>query len=392
MKKDNSNELFAASLALEAQTLEDIFIQEKHNLYNSASLLGKTWYAVGLESVDSDNDKDNANKQGIVRRMIDALVGFIKKIIEKIKAFFGSKSSDKEQAKEDEKVFREYEGPGDDTLAEALHAYARQTAETVADMQRKTAQMQKDNEEADAARKQRQAEFDKRMKESQESLRKLREGIRKETAQAHEVNDMLDKALSGVVETTAKPIAADEMTEIVEEHVSDKFIKALPSYELHFFLAMLESEFQKHYTKLIGNAQKLIQHRAEISHIEQNVGMAEELIESYNACMEIVDSKKRFGEEEWRKIFGEFLMRKGFTEVSFIYFFPTVEIFDNVLNYNETISQMLVKMRKDVTDETKDQVEMVRKSALAIMHVCNLGGRVKKVTTDVSGVLEKIGS
>ena len=88
MKKDNSNELFADSLALEAQVLEDIFTQEKHNLHNSASLLGKPWYAVGLESVDSDTDKDNANKQGIVRRMIGAILNFIKRIIEKVKAFF----------------------------------------------------------------------------------------------------------------------------------------------------------------------------------------------------------------------------------------------------------------------------------------------------------------
>ena len=124
MKKDNSNELFAASLALEAQTLEDIFIQEKHNLYNSASLLGKTWYAVGLESVDSDTDKDNANKQGIVRRMIDAILNFIKRIIEKVKAFF-SKTS-KEQMKANQDFIKSYKGPTDEQLIATLNRMAKE--------------------------------------------------------------------------------------------------------------------------------------------------------------------------------------------------------------------------------------------------------------------------
>lgn len=389
----NHIEEFTKGIALEAQALEDIFAQERHNHFNSGALIGKnSWYSVALESSDTEEQKDDDNKKGIVRRMIDALIGFIKKVIEKIKALFGGKVGNKEEAKQEEKVFHEYEGPGDDTLGEALRAYARQHAETMSSMQEQTAKWQKENEEAEAKRKKDQEEFDKKIKESQESLRRLREGVRKDTATAHAVNDILDKALNGAVEATDKPIGPAEMTEIVEEHVADKFIKAMASYELHFFLAMFESEFEKNYTQLIKHAGNIVKQPAEVSHIEHNVEAAEEMIECYGKCMEVVESKKRFGEEEWRKIFGDFLMRKGFAEVSFIYFFPTMDVISDVLKYNEAISSMLTKMRNEVTDETKDQVEIVRKSALAMLHATNLGSRVKKVTTEVSTILEKIGS
>ena len=84
MKNDITFQDFFESIALEAQAIDRVLSEERRKLQERHALLGKSWYALGLESNDSDVEKDNANKQGIIHRMIDVVLNFIKRIIEKI--------------------------------------------------------------------------------------------------------------------------------------------------------------------------------------------------------------------------------------------------------------------------------------------------------------------
>lgn len=69
---------------------------------NSASLQGKSWFAIGLESEEADQAKDSEAKKNILMKIIEKIVNFIKaigakiaewfqKIMAKIQRFFGKK-------------------------------------------------------------------------------------------------------------------------------------------------------------------------------------------------------------------------------------------------------------------------------------------------------------
>lgn len=98
------------NLDKEVAALEQLFVTEAKEYYTTPSILGKKWYGLGLEDNEANNQKDGANKKGIINRMIDAVIEFIRKLVKRITDFLkGRSSSEKEEIKS-------YKGPHEEAL------------------------------------------------------------------------------------------------------------------------------------------------------------------------------------------------------------------------------------------------------------------------------------
>lgn len=107
---------FIRTMEQESIALEDNFSSLVNEYHSTHIALNKSWYSIALESNDADQQKDNANKSDIIRRMIDTIVGFIKRILKKIKDFF---IVDPETIKQQQEFAKNYKGPTQDQKAQA---------------------------------------------------------------------------------------------------------------------------------------------------------------------------------------------------------------------------------------------------------------------------------
>lgn len=80
---------YEGEIALECLNLENALRIETDRYDNSHVLLNKSrWYAMALESDEREVKKDDANKQDILRRIIDSVINFIRMIGKKIAEWF----------------------------------------------------------------------------------------------------------------------------------------------------------------------------------------------------------------------------------------------------------------------------------------------------------------
>lgn len=86
---------FSAQIALECQKLDDIFAQETTNYRNTPNLQGKSWFSIGLENNDKEQQKDDVNKASVIGRMVAAIRKFIGSIIARIKSLYTTASVEK---------------------------------------------------------------------------------------------------------------------------------------------------------------------------------------------------------------------------------------------------------------------------------------------------------
>lgn len=79
---------YQEQILADCQQLEHITSVGLEELADSHQLIGKQWYALGLEDDNSDAEKDLANKKGIVARVVERIVSFMKSIAEKIAKWY----------------------------------------------------------------------------------------------------------------------------------------------------------------------------------------------------------------------------------------------------------------------------------------------------------------
>ena len=332
MKKDNSNELFAASLALEAQALEDIFIQEKHNLYNSASLLGKTWYAVGLESVDSDTDKDNANKQGIVRRMIDAILNFIKRIIEKVKAFF-SKTS-KEQMKANQDFIKSYKGPTDEQLIATLNRMA---------------------------------------KEEQPAMESLDGGSIGLAS--------LEEAMKSFKHITGKAIAEETLLSAFQQEKLKIIRRLLGEYRISLLIAMLEENFYHSYDKATKNVEEVVSRGFSESRLTTYLSQITEASEFVSRCKELVEDKDDEGDDVRTKTLMMWIVRGDSSVVPRMNsYFESAKAFEHTSSFLEKLKVYVEDLQDDDSKDVTAKLETAQKALSNLTAYITLAGHV--ITTN----------
>ena len=332
MKKDNSNELFADSLALEAQVLEDIFTQEKHNLHNSASLLGKPWYAVGLESVDSDTDKDNANKQGIVRRMIGAILNFIKRIIEKVKAFF-SKTS-KEQMKANQDFIKGYKGPTDEQLIATLNRMA---------------------------------------KEEQPAMESLDGGSIGLAS--------LEEAMKSFKHITGKAITEETLLSAFQQEKLKIIRRLLGEYRISLLIAMLEENFYHSYDKATRNVEEVVSRGFSESRLTTYLSQITEASEFVNRCKELVDDKDDENDDVRTKTLMMWIVRGDSSVVPRMNsYFESAKVFEHTSSFLEKLKVYVEDLQDDDSKDVTDKLETAQKALSNLTSYIALAGNV--ITTN----------
>lgn len=332
MKKDNSNELFADSLALEAQVLEDIFTQEKHNLHNSASLLGKPWYAVGLESIDSDTDKDNANKQGIVRRMIGAILNFIKRIIEKVKAFF-SKTS-KEQMKANQDFIKGYKGPTDEQLIATLNRMA---------------------------------------KEEQPAMESLDGGSIGLAS--------LEEAMKSFKHITGKAITEETLLSAFQQEKLKIIRRLLGEYRISLLIAMLEENFYHSYDKATRNVEEVVSRGFSESRLTTYLSQITEASEFVNRCKELVDDKDDENDDVRTKTLMMWIVRGDSSVVPRMNsYFESAKVFEHTSSFLEKLKVYVEDLQDDDSKDVTDKLETAQKALSNITSYIALAGNV--ITTN----------
>lgn len=109
---------FALTIANEAMALEKILSQYNNDIHDTPRMLGKSWFAIGLESNEHETTQDNVNKQGIIKRMIDAIINFIRNFVKGFKSAF---NQDPAEAKANQEYAKNYasSGPTEEQLKKA---------------------------------------------------------------------------------------------------------------------------------------------------------------------------------------------------------------------------------------------------------------------------------
>lgn len=94
--------------------------------------------------------------------------------------------------------------------------------------------------------------------------------------------------------------------------------------------------------------------------------------------------------EERLQVIKKFLTEGGSARITAFYFVPTASIIEKLIERNEKTGELLKKVRDTIDYDTKEQVESVRKSALAAMHVMNLACRVNSAGNAAAAVVTKL--
>lgn len=104
----DSDEAIYSQLTLETAALEEFFARASNDYHNTPAILGKPWYGIGLESNAQDEQKDQANKSGIITKMLQWIIDFIKRVLGFIERFFSSfdVEKEKENHKEAEEIIK----------------------------------------------------------------------------------------------------------------------------------------------------------------------------------------------------------------------------------------------------------------------------------------------
>lgn len=93
----DSNDAVVRQIGLAVQAMEEFFSQATEEYYNTPVVLGKPWYALGLESNYEDGQRDQASKRHIIDRIVDAFIKFVGKILDAISEFFSRINFTEEQ-------------------------------------------------------------------------------------------------------------------------------------------------------------------------------------------------------------------------------------------------------------------------------------------------------
>lgn len=244
---NNSEQSFQRDIA----ALEGIMDSQSNQYYTTPVLQGKKWYGLGLEDNEANNQKDDTNKKGIIRKMFDTVLAFIGRIITRVKEFFTGKKKDNVDT---EKVFKEYNGPTDEATAQSFSDFARdyakkqeQSNKEMADHTAKMkAEMEKDAEEHKRAMET-MAKDTEKLKAMAEKMRKEAADVASRLAKAREVREKLEKSLNEVAKETGKVPSAEDVKEIAEAQMIDKFFARHRYQTTTWFVMTLRDDFVKQY-------------------------------------------------------------------------------------------------------------------------------------------------
>lgn len=343
------------AIALEAQALENVFVQAKLEYHHTPAMLGKKWYSVGLESIDSDKEKDTANKQGVIRRMIDAIVAFVKRIVTYIRNFI---SGSGKGAEEREKGLKNYQGPTDQQLVRTANKVSKEAAA-----------------EASAS------------KEAGAAINKAATSSRAEvaTTKAAETEVALaEKAIDKEVMATAFARAEGYLgkkftrKEAVEAFLAERIetIEKRLGQRVGMFCKSLEEEFHSAYASAMTITQKVI--REEMPHLD-DLG---DLMSAVKRCYEIASDSSKNEDTLMKFVYG---LNTAMTGRALSYAQATYSL-DDMAKYIEKLQQKAESLKNESSEEAVEQLQAVQKavsSLTAYSGLCTKLDTMHKVAYEV---------
>lgn len=380
----------------ETAALESLFEQAHKDYYTSPEKLGKSWYAIGLESNDSDVETDSIAKKGIVSRMLTALMNFIKSIVNKIKSFF---TTEREQAgKESEQTFKTYDGPSDDAMAKGFRDFCSSMdsdAEAYSEMQEK---MRKSAAEHEAYMKKSQAEheaFKARMKksseESAEILRKA-EAMKKE---ANAVNDILKKgwmsdAVQDLNEMTGSG-SKEDVEKMAEEGLANQAFNTLRIDQRTTLVAMMSTPFSSAFKALLSHAESLVSKELTTNSVATLAPLAEKINAGYKICINLSEEAKRTNDADIRELLTSIINNDiKISSLADSYFKDTTAFMKSTVTFlNQKSMPFFEQMKEMDNDEGKVLLEQARVVNLAALNATNICSRVFQTATVLGKVLGK---
>lgn len=230
-------------LSKDIAALESLNDKHLREYYSTPSLQGKKWYGLGLEDNESSNQKDDSNKKGVIRKMIDALIEFMSRMIKKVKEFFTGKKKD---GVETEKVFKEYDGPGDDATAQAFSDFVRTSEASekhAAEMSRKMKEDEKKHQEYMAKSQKDHDEFMERMDKSNKEFDELS----KKLATDKEAAEKLARDINALFKKTGEKPTLDSIEKDVISMMVERFFQGQHYQTTTWFVMTLRDDYVKQY-------------------------------------------------------------------------------------------------------------------------------------------------
>lgn len=388
----NSPDEFSQQIALECQKLDAIFSQETFNYHNTASLQGKSWFSIGLENNDNDQQKDNGNKANVIKRMVDAIVGFIKKIIEKIKSLFGKHTP--EQVKENEQVFKTYQGPSDDAMADTVKDFMNSMRGDEEHHSSIMEKMRKDSEE----HAKNMAESEKKHKEFMDRADKMKKDQAQHDAKMKEMRNALNKGsaaldeiLNDLQNTTGKPLSDGEITEIIEETIGKKLVSKIRSDMLTFFVAMMDDKFHTAYAELLSKAGAVVTKSPGSDFAVNYQEAAEEIKQLSNTCFNIMEQSKRWDSKELEETATKLAMGDiKLTSYTQAYFVDTEGSLKAGIEYMFKLEKEVEKLKNDSSPETISILKDTQSLLFAITRYQYMVNRVRDTANQVASALKSL--
>lgn len=243
------------TLKQEVAALEHVLDNHSNQYYTSATMLGKKWYGIGLEDNESANQKDDTNKKGIIRRMLDTILAFIGRIVTKVKEFFVGKKKDHEQT---EKIFKEYNGPDDQTMASAFSEFVHSAAkdeEHTSELKRKLAEDEKKHQEHMTRSQKEHDEFMKRAEESNKKFKEMADKMAKDA----DASNKLTKDITELFKRTGKEATLDELEKYATDALVERFFMSHRYQTTTWFVMTMRDDFIKSFTDATEQYDKLVE-------------------------------------------------------------------------------------------------------------------------------------
>lgn len=360
----NTAEQFTQTIALECQALETIFSKELNNYHNTPALLGKRWYAIGLESIDSEKIKDSSNKGNVIRRMIDAIVGFIRRLVNKIKTFFSGKNN-----KEKADFSRTYGGPGLDEMVDEMHEYTDR-------MKRESDETQEELKKSKAAREekqaQRRAKWEKRVKEQE----------------ASESGETLDDVLTEIKETTGQAITKEEAKKITVDARVTQICHKLGKNKQAVLAASLDKNFLQRYHA----ATKLFDEITHGSPTAENIldleDKAAEMAVVVGHCNNTIEGMKSKSEEVQLKPIIELVSHANvaYTAWTSDYIMSEASVL-LATKYLEALAKLVESLKNETSAEAVESLTVARKILSCLTGATALIGQVSTASNEAATVM-----
>jgi hypothetical protein len=330
----NDTQEFIHTIALEAQTMEEAVLRCTQSFYDTPKLQGKkNWYAIGLESIDSEKSKDSENKKGVIRQMVDAIVAFIKRIVANIKKFFQANEA---SAKEQEQFLKTHKGPTEEQLVAATNIVIRKAQHSAATATAEHRAVNKTSSEV--------ATLERQQKETTADL---------------------DEAIKRAEEYLGKKFTRQEIVKEFTDTRLEKITKTLGHKDTVLFCKSLENDFHSSWQNAVKAVEQLIKVSPKIENLTEMQHHSHDVLDAMMHCGDILkESEDGYNYEttlsKWIDATDSNVLSHALSYTSNRF---TLE---DAGNYSEGLSHLVESLKNESSEEAVENLRRAKKVMMDI--------------------------